>query len=119
MTRFNSILPYYLLCDFENSQKAKRSERGEAEGACTLPHVDPDHLHNRAEDDDAVKPVEGRAEVGGQAQGVHPEAHLEHKQTEEGKLSIIWNDKINVTHYSASAALSVCWFVLTWFSCLC
>ena len=97
MTRFNSILPYYLLCDFENSQKAKRSERGEAEGACTLPHVDPDHLHDGAEDDDAVKPVEGRAEVGGQAQGIHPEAHLEHKQTEEGKLSIIWNDKINVT----------------------
>ena len=99
MTRFNSILPYYLLCDFENSQKAKRSERGESEGACTLPHVDPDHLHNRAEDDDAVKPVKGGGEVGGQPQGVHPDPHLEHKQTKEGKLSIIWNNKTNVTAY--------------------
>ena len=93
MTLLNSILPYYLLRDFENSQKAKSPERGEAKGACALPHVDPDHLHDGAEDDDAVEPVEGGAEVGGQAQGVHPEAHLEHKQTEEGKLGIIWKEK--------------------------
>ena len=87
--QFNLILPYYLLCDFENSQKAKRPKRGEAKGAGALPHVDPDHLHDGTDYDDAVEPVEGGAEVGGQAQGVHPEAHLEDKQTEEGKLSII------------------------------
>ena len=92
MTQFNFAVPFIslnLLRDFENSQKAKRPKRGEAKGAGALPHVDPDHLHDGADYDDAVEPVEGGAEVGGQAQGVHPEAHLEDKQTEEGKLSII------------------------------
>ena len=79
----------YLLCDFENSQKTERPERGEAEGAGPLPHVDPNHLHDGADNDNAVEPVEGGVEVGGEPQGVHPDPHLEHKQTEEGKFSII------------------------------
>lgn len=96
----NSISPFIslnLLRDFENSKKTKGPECGETEGAGPLPHVDPDHLHDGADYNDAVEPVEGGGEVGGQAQGVHPDPHFKHKQTEEGKFSIIWNDKISVT----------------------
>ena len=113
----NSISPFIwlnLLRDFENSEKTKRPERGETEGAGPLPHVDPDHLNDGADYDDAVEPVEGGGEVGGQAQGVHPDPHFKNKQTEEGKFSIIWNDKIGVTKNhpclfcSASHASAVC-----------
>ena len=77
-----------LLGHFEHSEQAEGPETREAKGPCPRLKVDPEHFEDGAGDDNAVEPVKCGREVDERAQGVQPDPHLEHKGSQEEKLSV-------------------------------
>ena len=80
-----------LLCDFEDPEEPERPEGRQAERAGPLSKVDPEHLQDGPEDDEAVEAVESWRKVGGRAQRVHADPHLEDEEPEEHKLGVNCN----------------------------
>ncbi len=90
MIRFEWICSHYSLCYFKNSKQPERPETREPKWPSPRHEVDPEDFEDGSSDDDAVESVEGGGEVGGKAQGVKADQHLEHERAQEDEFGVDW-----------------------------